>query len=498
MGHNIARDISYFINKNRSIVTIDSVNNFVSNSIMEYTKSKTVHTLGNEVIDYIKNNIIAYKTKNNEEEVKKIISYYDLISFIADDCSFNNIVKISKKNRKTILKNLITESVFCRCELENLSEKEVLGENENLCDEITFSKSFESSHPLSYNEIMSMSGLDESKWICSEIKHNQWDALGKDNQKVILYQTKATFVRKSVYNFDGLINDDYSRKISFTKYLHCKNKNVMIVPDMQIGYKKVNGKYVALHDEEAINVMIKSIATIFPSRIVLLGDNLDFAEFGKYVVTDEYKNSLAMSIKTLYGILKEICKEVVKTGIECEIDYIEGNHEYRLQRYLSNLSPITQIKDVITDETYFSIPKILHLDELGISYHSDWPNGRVKIADNLVCVHGEVAKSRSGATASSVACSSDYNVIMGHTHRYEVASRTVMTQDGEPRTIQCISMGCLCSRKIGLVPGKISEQNWQVGFGVIHVTENENYYTHNFYPIDNGFCVIDGVKVENS
>jgi hypothetical protein len=57
----------------------------------------------------------------------------------------------------------------------------------------------------------------------------------------------------------------------------------VVLPDMQIGYYRTgDGTLAPTHDEAAISIALKVIRDAKPNRIVMVGDNLDLPELGKY------------------------------------------------------------------------------------------------------------------------------------------------------------------------------------------------------------------------
>lgn len=138
-----------------------------------------------------------------------------------------------------------------------------------------------------------------------------------------------------------------------------------------------------------------------------------------------------------------------------------------------------------------SVEKLLGLDSLDIEYHREYPSGRVVLNDNLICIHGEIAKSESGATVSSVVKDARVSIIQGHIHRYEVAYKTLWSGDGSAHIYSAASFGCLCKIDPGAVPGFKAYQNWQQGVGLVHYEEcGLQEFRHEFIPIFNGRAIM--------
>jgi len=74
-------------------------------------------------------------------------------------------------------------------------------------------------------------------------------------------------------------------------------QTAVILPDMQIGYfHQHGGNLEPIHDERAIEVALHIIKASKPAQIVLVGDNLDLCEFGKYRYTPAFARTTQAAI----------------------------------------------------------------------------------------------------------------------------------------------------------------------------------------------------------
>lgn len=98
-----------------------------------------------------------------------------------------------------------------------------------------------------------------------------------------------------------------------------------------------------------------------PAKIILNGDLFDLPEFGKYAV-DPREFEVLKRIKWVHRFLqslREACPDA-------EIILIEGNHEYRLLRHLSEATPA--MKALLSDLHGFTVPKLLGLEQFEVNY----------------------------------------------------------------------------------------------------------------------------------
>ncbi|MBM4224958.1 MAG: hypothetical protein FJ167_09240, partial [Gammaproteobacteria bacterium] len=74
-------------------------------------------------------------------------------------------------------------------------------------------------------------------------------------------------------------------------------QTAVIVPDIQIGfYRGPDGMLEPTHDESAMSVALAVIADLRPDEVVLVGDNLDLPEMGKYLTYPTYQQTTQAAV----------------------------------------------------------------------------------------------------------------------------------------------------------------------------------------------------------
>jgi len=259
-------------------------------------------------------------------------------------------------------------------------------------------------------------------------------------------------------------------------------ESALIIPDIQIGYYRKSmdaWDLEPIHDEKAIEISLAIARKYQPDQIIMVGDNLDFAEFGSFDTEPAFKQMVQPTIDR--GTL--LCAQFRDAAPHAKIVWIQGNHEQRLPRYqVRNFEAAHGITvGRLPDEAranypLFSVPVALRMDEFDITYLSGYPENRYFINSNLMVVHGDKVVSNNSTTKKYLD-NERISVIYGHIHRNEVAYRTRATEDG-PRTIMAASPGCLC-RIDGAVPSAKSgrndfglpiykgAENWQQGLAMV-------------------------------
>jgi len=258
----------------------------------------------------------------------------------------------------------------------------------------------------------------------------------------------------------------------------------LVGPDIQIGYlRSGDGTFEPTHDTLAVDMFIDMIKRVKPATIVLLGDNLDLPEFGKYRQHPSFQLTTQMTI----DYAGEMCARIRDAaGPDCEIIWLEGNHEARLVNHIiDNARAAFGIKrsGSTSEWPVLSVPFLLRLDELEIKYLSGYPSNHFWLTPNLRFIHGYSVKSK-GSTAHMYLNDEKVSVIYGHIHRNELAYQTRIDYDGTA-VIMAASPGCL-ARVDGYVPSMkqgfdldgrpvVSPENWQQGLAVVDYHEDGRF-----------------------
>ncbi len=108
-------------------------------------------------------------------------------------------------------------------------------------------------------------------------------------------------------------------------------------------------------------VFIDTVGRVRPDTVILGGDVFDLAEFGRYSV-DPREWNVVSKIEWVHSFLHEIREAAPDT----EIVFIEGNHEHRLLRYLTDNAPA--LKALLSDLHGWTVPKLLGLDKFEVRY----------------------------------------------------------------------------------------------------------------------------------
>ena len=161
---------------------------------------------------------------------------------------------------------------------------------------------------------------------------------------------------------------------------------------------------------------------------------------------DTFEEEIAYT-KIFLKKLREVCPKSI-------IIYIESNHEIRFKQLIwNNVQEMSGLSG-------FSIPELLHLEELNIQW-VPIQEGAAKFVDNFVedqgflIGHFNAVRKGSGNTVRGLMAKYGRNIIQGHVHRLAQIYQTVYD-----KTLVGVESGCLCS----LHPSWMKYPDWQNGW----------------------------------
>lgn len=216
-----------------------------------------------------------------------------------------------------------------------------------------------------------------------------------------------------------------------------------------------NDFQIPFHDEKAVLLFKLFLRRELPDWLILNGDFQDFWEISSFDCTPRTGREFREEIATGKRILRSFRRSLPRA----RITWIEGNHEFRLRKYL--LQKARELYGL----PGLSVPDIFNLERLRIEYVACHELAS-KFTDNFIRLGslyvGHFAKvSKHGAYAAKLLVEEKgVSLLQGHTHRFGAHART--TVDG--RVLLGIENFSMCSRRQSYV----SHPNWQLGFSVVH------------------------------
>lgn len=340
-------------------------------------------------------------------------------------------------------------------------------------------------------QLLALCEVDTDTWDVDHYLVNSWGQNSTDGYTT-LYQVKAWLKRKVPIVTEWPIVEpvQWSCKSYQASAVDHTLGLALVIPDSQTGFWRdfESGELNPFHDRRAIDITVRVARDLQPDTIVFLGDDLDLPDW-----TTKFSRSPEFYWTTQPAIVERAwwLSQYRAACPRARMVWLEGNHDQRLPNFISdnavasyNLKPAHDLDR----PPMMSIPYLLGLEELGIEWVGDYPNGRHWINDNLVCEHGDKVRSGSGKTVAAVVNDIRHSVIFGHIHRVEMASKTAFPRKGD-RTYVAISPGTV-ARVDGAVPPQKKRTNWQQGFCI--VSYDDEIFSQELVNIYGGKAIANG------
>lgn len=241
-----------------------------------------------------------------------------------------------------------------------------------------------------------------------------------------------------------------------------KLKRLAFIPDT----------HVPCEDKRAFKLVLKALHQFKPDTLYIGGDFGDFNGVSFHEKDPKKAASLKAEVDAVCRALRKVEQIPAK-----EFIFIEGNHEYRLHRYLAEKAPALF--------EYINTQDLLKLKDKPwkfIPYKEHVTSGKLSVTHDL---------GQSGKNAIRGALDSfQHNVIINHVHRMGI------TYGGNIRgdTHLAACFGWLGDRRNPAFKYMHNYQimkDWQLGFGIGFMEPNGNVHLQ-AVPIINYKCVVNG------
>jgi len=236
-----------------------------------------------------------------------------------------------------------------------------------------------------------------------------------------------------------------------------------------------------LHDIECdpffLRTFIEACRIIQPDVINFGGDIFDLAEFGKFSV-DPREWDVVGRIRYVHDYIFRPIREACPNT---QIDFVEGNHEYRLLRHLADASPA--LKAVLSDLLGLTVPKLLGLDQFEINYiakadlaafnkgsQKKEVEKSYKIYDDSVLVHHHPHAAKWGLPGWN-----------GHHHHWIVLNKKSALRG----SYQWMQLGCGHQLRASYAEGEF----WNMGFQICHLNTFSGSVNMEYITVTDIACV---------
>lgn len=237
-----------------------------------------------------------------------------------------------------------------------------------------------------------------------------------------------------------------------------KVKRALVIPDCHIPYE----------DKRAYDLMLEVAQDFDPDEIVILGDYADF-----YAINSHGKDADMLGIK-LIDEIHEVWARLDELQLlfpNAKKVFIEGNHEYRLARYINQKAP--DLFGLVDTSS------ILNLEERGFHFVPYSPNQKYHIlGSSLIARHEPLSGGKH--VAQNTVEKAMHSVIFGHTHRIQEAQ--TVTIHGE--NLRGISCGWLGDSGSSVMQYVRSHHQWAHAFSLVTLLPDGTWFNHLKHIID--------------
>lgn len=243
------------------------------------------------------------------------------------------------------------------------------------------------------------------------------------------------------------------------------SRRSLIIPDCHIPFE----------NKKSYELMLEVGLSVDPVEIVILGDYADFFDVTTHSKELDIQAKLIDEVDAVMKRLRELRTLFKKS----KIIYIEGNHEYRLGRYIRD-----RAKELFG---LVSVPYLLNLSAYEIDFVPYGPNQKYHVLglNSLIARHEPIAGGTNVAYNTVVKAMK--SVIFGHVHRIQEAQVVAINGDN----YRGITPGWLGDVESPAFEYVKNHHQWAHGFSVVTQVGQKTWFNQTAHIIDRK-CQMDG------
>jgi len=211
----------------------------------------------------------------------------------------------------------------------------------------------------------------------------------------------------------------------------------------------LNDLHIPYHDKDTLNSVKRAVKYLKPDILLLGGDIADFYNVSSFNKDPSREHDMYSETSEVKEVLKDMTKWNAKS-----VKYIVGNHEERLQKYISKNAPDLHWVEGL------KLEKILGLQELNIDFIKD----RYWIHNGVMYSHLNKALKWGGSSAKNIGL--DYNMPVVHTHTHRIGHTRHGNRD-------FYDNGCLCKFEADYISGPVM---WNQAFMIVDYINDKPHF----------------------
>lgn len=234
--------------------------------------------------------------------------------------------------------------------------------------------------------------------------------------------------------------------------------------------------HVPYHDHAAVGCLLGYLADTQPDGFTINGDFWDAYQISSFCKDASRELQMQSDLDEANDLLDAI--DAVLPD-DCEKRFVIGNHEVRLQRYISeHAKAFYGLRSLTIDSLLRLSERGYHIVEM-VGRDASFHIGKVEVG------HFNVARKDAGASAKLLLSERGNSVVQGHTHRLAAIYKR---NRGTGEQTAAWEGGCLCD----LSPEYVTSPNWQAGFVTITRCEGSSRYHVALHEIIGGELLAGG------
>jgi len=272
------------------------------------------------------------------------------------------------------------------------------------------------------------------------------------------------------------------------KPINRDHKLIVAFSDSQIDYREIDGKLNPIHDERALEVVRLMCQALRPDTIVNLGDTIDLSALSRF---DKDSTHFDHSMQPAFNRVHRLYAELRADNPLARIVEVDSNHNTRLKKFmLKNASALYGLKQAGAEHDYpvMSYPYLANLGAVGVEWVSGYGGAELVYGEEynappIIFKHGMY--TGVSVTNKEAIHNPETHVVRGHTHRPEVAHRTM--RNGTYLTYMVVGVTCSITGDVPSVYSSVDDRNqvvrtqekWQQSLAVIHDYQDGTYQFDN-------------------
>ena len=262
----------------------------------------------------------------------------------------------------------------------------------------------------------------------------------------------------------------------------------------------VNDFHIPYQDHAVVKLVIRFIKDYQPDVITINGDLMDWYGISKFAksplryLSQAEINDLERRKKNVVSVasqreLNESFDTLVALRKAChdaKIEYVFGNHEYRLDTFIMNNAPSLfdlRKPSERNGPAVMSIDSLLDFHNLEITKHYSGLKESWFKYGGLYIGHFNLVRKHSSWTAKALVEDKNVCILQAHTHRGGSFYKSPLST-----SLVGFENFCLCDLK----PHYINNPNWQHGFSIVYKKRNGDRFDVHQIPIVDKTFIYEG------